>query len=216
MTLAVVNARHARLDSRMRVIGSEPILSFQQWKEARILLGAAVLAVVKYLQLNPLEIIEITDAGLRAIQPPKTRQNHNQTNSNDAQQHERTSSRTSNNSRPAPSSLDAVPPLYQSLRLVPERDMPHIPSRFKQLDSLLREQIDNLLEDQVEFTLYSKKLPIIQTCHKYFMTVIDENVTHADHFFLRTMKGTTFARHSIPRTITDAGHGISNVGSHTG
>jgi Modifier of rudimentary (Mod(r)) protein len=72
MTLAGVNARHPWLDHRMRVIGYEPIQSYKVWVSSRILLGTAVHEVVKHLQINPPEIIEITDSGLRSIQQPKT------------------------------------------------------------------------------------------------------------------------------------------------
>lgn len=72
MTLAGVNAKHAWLDNRMCIIGYKPIQTLQSWLSSRILLGTAVHEVVQHLQLNPPDIIEITDQGLRSIQQPKT------------------------------------------------------------------------------------------------------------------------------------------------
>jgi ESCRT-I complex subunit VPS37 len=74
MTLAGVNAKHPWLDNRMCIVGYEPIKSPKVWSASKILLGKAVHEVVNHLQLNPPEIIEITDVGLRSIQQPKTPQ----------------------------------------------------------------------------------------------------------------------------------------------
>jgi len=70
MTLAGVKARHPWLDSfDKRITGYEPLQSESSWKMSGLLLGKAVTAVVQHMQLNPPQILEITDKGLAAIQP---------------------------------------------------------------------------------------------------------------------------------------------------
>jgi hypothetical protein len=166
MTLAGVQARHAWLDSRMRVIGYEPLQSVQQWRDARLLLGQAVHAVVKHLQLQPPEIVQITDAGLRAIQPKTTQK-----------------APPPPPPQQRPHSTDAPPPDYDSFvgsSSVPEIDMPDIPTRFPALDDLSREKLDELLSDELAFlTFCNNKLPILKTYHSIRSSVIDENAVTA-------------------------------------
>ena len=68
MTLAGIKARHNWLDSRMQVVGYAPISSDAHWKDARLLLGTAVLQVIQHLQVHPPEVLEIVDKSLQSIQ----------------------------------------------------------------------------------------------------------------------------------------------------
>ena len=85
MTLVGVIAQHPWLDTRMRITGYQPISSESSWTTSGLKLGSAVNAVVQHLQLNPPEIIQITDESLQRIQAsiaPQQQQQVNQTPKN--------------------------------------------------------------------------------------------------------------------------------------
>lgn len=68
MTLVGVIAQHSWLDTRMRITGYQPISSESSWTSSGLKLGTAVNAVVQHMQLNPPEVIQITDDSLQRIQ----------------------------------------------------------------------------------------------------------------------------------------------------
>jgi hypothetical protein len=184
MTLAGVRARHSWLDSQMRVTGYSVINSQDAWSQALLLLGPAVHQVVTHLQLNPPEILEITDAGLRSIQPKQSQQNHQRQQQPPAA----AAANTHFPSRPphyagetnhSVSAMDA-PPDYESLLAVPEIDMPKIPTEFEQLESLTREELEELLEgDELEFMAFCNKLPVSRTIQSIAGSVVDKNADMA-------------------------------------
>ena len=183
MSLAGVRARHAWLDSRMRIVGYDPISTDDTWKASRLLLGQAVHEVVKHLQLEPPEILEITDAGLLSIQTNQSKYKQ--------QQQQRSSSSSSSNGQHQTSTTSQQngggslvqrgrtssdsPPEYSAVLL----DMPDIPREFKELDSLSREELDELLEDELEFTSFVNRLPTYQAIQSIASDILEENVVVA-------------------------------------
>ena len=68
MTLVGVQATHPWIDDKMRITGYQYINSQYHWSTSGIKLGQAVDGVIKYFQLNPPNIVQITDPGLQRIQ----------------------------------------------------------------------------------------------------------------------------------------------------
>ena len=176
MTMAGVRARHAWLDSRMRITGYAPISTDEKWKASRMLLGQAVHEVVKHLQLESPEILEITDAGLQSIQS-------NQNNSNNKKRGTNGNSSSANSSRSAHvvqrgtarAGENDAPPEYSAVLL----DMPEIPRQFPELDGLSREALDELLEDDLEFTAFINQLPTFKAIQSTANDILDENAVLA-------------------------------------
>lgn len=170
MTMAGVKARHPWLDSRMRITGYPAIKDDNAWKDARMLLGQAVHEVVKHLQLEPPEVLEITDSGLQSIQSNK-RNGGSTTRSSSTSAHVVDRSPTRSSSRG-----NDAPPEYSSVLF----DMPAIPQQIDELDALSREDLDKLLEDELEFTAFINKLPIFREIQSTATDVLDENVKKAE------------------------------------
>ena len=165
MSMAGIRARHPWLDSRMRIVGYSDIRSDDVWRNSRKTLGQAVHDVVKHLQLNPPEVLEIVDPGLLAIQ---TKNNYKQ----QQQQNKNTygSGRAGSNSNDD----DDAPPDYSTVL-----NMPDIPSQFDELDQLSREDLEELLEDELEFLAFVNKLPVFQKIQSTADDILEENVTMA-------------------------------------
>jgi hypothetical protein len=184
MTLAGVRARHSWLDVQMRVTGYSVIHSQDTWHQSFLLLGPAVHQVVTHLQLNPPEILEITDVGLRSIQPKSQSQSHPAADSGHASS---TPAGSPFPKRPPhyagatnhSTAMDA-PPDYESLLEVKDIDMPEIPREFEQLEPLTREELEELLQgDELDFHSFCNKLPISHTIQSIASSVVDENATMA-------------------------------------
>jgi hypothetical protein len=157
MTLVGVRATHPWLDSRMRVVGYPNIQSDQDWQSSRMLLGAAVHEVVKHFQLQPPQLLEISDPGLRRLQTTLVDRSG--------------SSKTKDVSRDAP-------PDYESLFQVPE--MPKVPTQFDEfLGTMSREDMEQLLDDELDFLTFFTTLPAYQKIQKLGNSVIEENVVLA-------------------------------------
>ena len=170
MTMAGVRARHPWLDSRMRITGYAPISTDEKWKASRMLLGQAVHEVVKHLQLEPPEILEITDAGLQAIQSNQNKKRGANGNSSSS----RSSAHLVQRGQARASENDA-PPEYSSVLL----DMPEIPRQFSELDGLSREELDKLLEDDLEFTAFVNQLPTFKAIQSTANDILDESAVLA-------------------------------------
>jgi ESCRT-I complex subunit VPS37 len=171
MTLVGVKASHKWLDSRMRIVGFPSIQSDAAWKQSRLLLGAAVHEVVKYLQLNPPAILEMTDPGLAKLQ-------------------QRMSSSSSSNIGPPSlpptvSALQRQPPDYDTLinSLTPPTpvDMPSIPSQYPdELDELSREELQQLLNNNDDdFLALIHKMPVYQEMQLQRTSIVEENAKMA-------------------------------------
>jgi len=195
MTLAGVRVRHPWVDSsnRMRIIGYDPIQSEKNWKESGILLGDAVHAVVKHLQLNPPQVLEITDKGLQSIQ---TKQQQNGVNGNRIKTPPRTpftngtGSMSANRSRGG-SSHDDAPPSYNVVAEstpAPQVTMPPIPDKYPQLEGLSRAELDNLLEDELEFMSLVHKLDVYDEIFCLGSSRLNENVRLAKENLERETK----------------------------
>jgi len=181
MTLAGVKARHDWLDQRMRVTGHPPVLSDAAFRDAKITLGAAVHEVIKHFQLEPPQVLEVTDAGLRAIQKPGSVANRQKpSNGSRANQQFPSHPPQVNSASQHSSGATDAPPDYETLLQVPEIDMPPIPKYFEELDQLSREELDRLLENEIEFLAFCNKLPVMQTIQTISMATVKENVEQAE------------------------------------
>jgi ESCRT-I complex subunit VPS37 len=176
MTLAGVKVRHPWVDSSnnrtMRIIGYDPIQSEKAWKESKIKLGEAVHAVVKHLQLNPPQILEITDKGLQSIQSRKngkssrittpTRNGVNGANQSAAQQQH-------NDAPPSYNIVSEATP-------APEVPLPNVPSKYSETEGLSRQQLDELVDDELEFMRLIYKLPVYDKIFTIGSSRLNENV----------------------------------------
>jgi ESCRT-I complex subunit VPS37 len=158
MTLAGVKVRHPWVDSnnRMRIIGYDPIKSEKAWKDSNIKLGDAVHAVVKHLQLNPPQILEITDKGLQSIQSKQQAT----TNRSRIRSPPR-SLNGINGGRGA--AQDDAPPSYNVVAEstpAPEVPLPTIPSKYSEVDGLSRQELDDLMDHEIDFMSLIYKLPL--------------------------------------------------------
>ncbi len=187
MTLVGVRAEHDWLDARHRVVGYAPIRSDESWNNSRILLGAAVHQVVEHFQLNPPRIIEITDPGLQKIQTSISGNPSIKSNASSS-----TSSTTMNNkvNNFGLSGKDA-PPDYHSFmgktghdiifNQEPPMDiqMPVIPTKFDELETMDRDALDKLMDDDVAFLAFFNKLPTVQELREIESSIISENAKMA-------------------------------------
>lgn len=150
MSLAGVRVRHAWLEGHSRVTGYAPIRSDASWKDSGLLLGAAVHAVVEHFQLNPPQILEITDSGLRSIQTNPKYKNLGPKKSSLSPKRQR-----SPNNRNQRHSHNDAPPSYDeqfsNLPPPPEIFMPSIPTVFTDTETMERQQLEKLLDDELEF-----------------------------------------------------------------
>jgi ESCRT-I complex subunit VPS37 len=176
MTLAGVKVRHPWVDSSnnrtMRIIGYDPIQSDKAWKESKIKLGEAVHAIVKHMQLNPPQILEITDKGLQSIQSKKngknnrittpTRNGVNGTDQSSAQQQQ-----------------NDAPPSYNILAEAtpaPEVLLPNIPNKYSETEGLSWQQLDELMDNELEFMRLIYKLPLYDKIFTIGLLRLNENV----------------------------------------
>jgi ESCRT-I complex subunit VPS37 len=156
----------------MRITGFDAIQSDEAWKNCRMTLGQVVHEVVKHLQLNPPNVMEITDAGLQAIQTSNSKHHPSHQRGNSSSTGTYTSSRTTSGSDN--NYNDDAPPDYSTVL-----SMPEVPSQFEELDKLSREDLEELLEDELEFMTLVNKLPVFQKIQSTADKVLEENVTMA-------------------------------------
>ena len=199
MTLVGVKVRHPWIDknsSSMRITGYDPIQSEQAWNGSKLMLGEAVHEVVKNFQLNPPQILEITDNGLRSIQSNGAR--NAGSSSTNTRSPTRTPPRSGNSlyqSRSNDSQNDA-PPSYNIVAEAestpaPEIPMPRIPTKYSEVDRLSREDLDELLSDELEFKAFVHKLKIFDELDAIRSTRLDENVVLANENLERETKWKT-------------------------
>lgn len=160
MTLMGVKARHPWLDTRMQVIGFESIGSDAQWRDSRLLLGKAVHLVIEHLQMNPPDILEITDGALRAIQPADRLAHHRRYPS----QNESGASQQQGQTLHHSSGATDAPPTYDSMLSTPEIvvDLPRLPDKFPELEGLTREELDELYDNELAFMAFCNKLSFVK------------------------------------------------------
>ena len=193
MTLVGVKARHPWIgdtSSSMRVSGYGAIQSEQSWKDSNLLLGAAVHDVVKHFQLNPPQVLEITDKGLQSIQSNGSRASNGSPT--------RTPPRSGNNvyKNNSNASSNDAPPSYNIVAEAestpaPEIPMPRIPSSHSELENLSREQLDELLNDDLEFKAFVHRMRIFDEVFKIGSSRLDENAVLAKENLERETKWKT-------------------------
>lgn len=187
MTLAGVKARHPWLDTRMQVVGFSAMKNDESWRQARLLLGAAVHQVIQHLQVNPPDIIEITDKGLRSIQTTSvgTTNLANHSKQQQQQHSQRTNGTTTSfPSRPPQHDRQAsatdAPPDYESLLAAPLPDINiNIPTHFTELDKMSRDELDLLLEDELSFLAFCNRLEPTQQLQAKALSIVTENAKQA-------------------------------------
>jgi ESCRT-I complex subunit VPS37 len=161
MTLVGVKCRHAWLDHNMNVVGYPPIQNEQAWKSSNtndnLLLGQAVHAVVQHLQLQPPEVLEITDAGLQRLQQQQ------QTTTNGGVTRRRGSSATT------------APPDYNTLFEAQLPTFPSIPTEFHVLQTKSREELRRLLNTESEFRTFLTSTTTYTQTQTLALSTIEEN-----------------------------------------
>ena len=188
MTLVGVKVRHPWIgdnSSAMRVTGYDPIRSEQAWNDSTLLLGAAVHDVVKHFQLNPPQVLEITDKGLQSIQTNGARLAGSSASSGNRSP-TRTPPRSGNNIYNSSSNdpQNGAPPSYNIVAEAestpaPEIPMPRIPSKYDEVEELSREYLDELVSDELEFKAFVHRLKIFDEIFAVGSTRLDENVVLA-------------------------------------
>jgi len=200
MTLVGVKVRHPWIrdaSSTMRVTGYGPTESEEAWKDSKLLLGTAVHDVVKHFQLNPPQVLEITDKGLQSIQhnaagkvggssasgnrtptrsPPRSGNNFYNNSSNDPQ-------------NDAPPSYNAVAEAESTP--APEIPMPRIPLKYNEVEIFSREELDELLYDDLEFKAFVHRLKVFDEIFTVGSSRLDENVVLAKENLERETKWKT-------------------------
>ena len=187
MTLVGVKVRHpwiADNSSAMRVTGYELIRSEQAWKDSKLLLGAAVHDVVKHFQLNPPQVLEITDKGLQSIQTNGARRSSGSSgNKSPTRTPPRSGNSLYNSSNNDPQ--NDAPPSYNIFAEAestpaPEIPMPRIPLKYEEVENLSREDLDELLTDELEFKAFVHKLKTFDEIFTLGSSRLEENVVLAE------------------------------------
>jgi len=182
MTLVGVKVRHpwiADNSSAMRVTGYGPIRSEQAWKDSKLLLGAAVHDVVKHFQLNPPQVLEITDKGLQSIQTKRNGSSSSSGNRSPTRTPPRSGNSIYSSSSKEPQ--NDAPPSYNMFAEAdstpaPEIPMPRIPSKWDEIENLSREELDELLRDDLEFKAFVHRLKTFDEIFTIGSCRLDENV----------------------------------------
>ena len=177
-TLAGVQAQHAWLNAQtMQVVGYAPIHNAVAWKQANLLLGQAVHAVVHEFQIRPPVIVQFIDFNLRNIQAKhKQQQPRNSVNSSTASQSAAAAAAAAAAAHPPP------PDYFSALQNVPSVDVPDVPQQFPELETLDRDELDELLNDELEFQSFCHRLPYFRdTLQTLSVSVLDENAETAQH-----------------------------------
>jgi len=154
----------------MKIIGYEPIESEGSWKASGLSLGQVVHAVVNHLQLNPPEILQITDRRLQALQP-KTSPFHTGGHSMEIPR----SSKHGNDTPPSyGDTVPKIPPAPDVAKLPPVPDVAKLPPApdvalppmprdfFDFLGGKSIEELERLLKSELDFLIMVHQLPIFQ------------------------------------------------------
>jgi Modifier of rudimentary (Mod(r)) protein len=190
-TLAGVRARHAWLDAE-KVVGYAPISTEYQWQQSRMLLGAVVHEVVKHLQVNPPDVLEILDAGLRSIQPlngpfhPNNGSNVRNNGTSNVRISIQQSAPTSLSSTPTRKSSTA-PPTYEAMlgstsssQPLPNIPLPAIPTQFPELDNLNKDELEELLQDELAVRATSHRTAVMKEIEQVRYRQLEQNARKAE------------------------------------
>lgn len=184
MTLVGVNAQHSWLDSRMRVTGYQPISSESAWSSCSMKLGSAVNAVVQHLQLNPPDVVEITDASLQRIQASMAHAQPQFQPEQQGQQHAQP--------QPPPRAdvigASSEPPPDYSTVLHAEEDsiemshmsIPTVPAVFPELEIMSKEDMQELLNEEDKFRKFVEEMSAVRTLIDLQTSIQKGNVETAE------------------------------------
>mmetsp|Transcript_10469 Transcript_10469/g.15508 ORF Transcript_10469/g.15508 Transcript_10469/m.15508 type:complete len:381 (-) Transcript_10469:581-1723(-) len=174
MSLVGIIATHPWIDTKMRVIGYDPIKSGQSWASSNLLLGNVVDSVVKHIQLNPPEVIEITDDSLQRLQASISPGPGGRVG---GQQNQHNSSQT-----------QAPPDYHSALNTsggAPEEEdhnipIPPVPSSFPELETMSKSEMQELLDNEEKFQSFVAELPAVTTLNDLKSSIFKGNVETAE------------------------------------
>jgi ESCRT-I complex subunit VPS37 len=197
MSLVGVRATHDWFDARMKLIGYSPLQSDWEWNQSSLLLGSAVQDIVQHLQLNPPQIIEITNPDLARLQakfptqPPQPthhvrRSNKedsmitNQPNHNVQANHIQSSHLQRKDCSPPPN-YDSWVHTEASVSAV---TMPTIPTEYSDvLEDLSFDELQILSTDQTALERLAETtevFPELATMRRNALVQLEDNVTLAN------------------------------------
>jgi len=185
MSLAGVKVRHPWVEERtMRISGYEPIQTEASWKASGLSLGQVVHEVVKHLQLNPPEILEITDPGLQAIQPANSPFRMGSTSTATSSMSRENgvappSYAAANNNNNNNKKQQSLPP---QLPAAPDVPLPQIVPRdcLEVLEGKSPEELEPLLTNDLEFLSLVHMLPVSQEIRRIAISKADETRAMAE------------------------------------
>ena len=169
----------------MRVTGYQPISSDSAWSSCNMKLGSAVNAVVQHLQLNPPDVVEITDESLQRIQA-SIAQPQPQFQPEQYAQHAQP--------QPPPpphadvSGASSEPPPDYSTVLHAEEDsiemshmpIPTVPAVFPELETMSKEDMQELLNDEDKFRKFVEEMSAVTTLIDLQTSIQKGNVETAE------------------------------------
>lgn len=172
MTLVGVRASHPWMDNSMRISGYPPINSSESWTASNLKLGAAVNAVVRHLQLEPPQVIQITDISLQRLQDSL------QENRPTPKPHSSVSSSSTGNAqtsiKPEP---ESSPPGYDAINFhIP---ISPIPDSFPELENLSCTELQNLHDDEDAFNALVQSMSSVATLKDLMQSIFKGNVETA-------------------------------------
>lgn len=185
-TLHGVRATHEWLDVRMKVIGYSPIVNDQSWKNSNLKLGDAVYTVIHHFQLNPPNVMEITDVNLRRLQESITgeaRGGYSQSAPPAYQGHNASNSTVREQERLAHSLGDAATSIKHSPCDVSDEEVnsliPSVPNSFPALETMAMSELKQLLNDESSFESFIQQTLEVVTLNELKQSIVSANVDAA-------------------------------------
>lgn len=152
MHLVGVRVRHPWIDSKMRVVGYSQITSEDNWIASEVKLGDAVSRVVKNLQLDPPDVMEIMDQALKKMQ------------AHSGSCHQRTEESKANNFEESSSFLN----------------LPPVPISFPDLDTMSKIELENLSNDNPALDAYLDKMEAVKMVKDLSTSIYKGNLETAE------------------------------------
>ena len=171
----------------MKVIGYPPIISEHSWTNSNLKLGDAVYAVIHHFQLNPPNVMEITDVNLKRLQ-----ENLNSSSGGDSNAASRRASNppayqtlndsVTNNQRLTHRPGDTAA-MKQSQHELADDEVnaliPSVPTSFSQLESMTMSKVKELLNDESVFESFIQQTSEVAILNELKQSIICANVDTA-------------------------------------
>jgi len=171
MTLVGVRATHPWLDNSMRITGYPQINNPENWARSNLKLGAAVNAVVRHLQLEPPNVIQVTDISLQRLQSSLQKNKPKPNNSTASSNSSHISATTS--TRPEPES--PPPPDYDAINF----RIPTVPTEFPELENLSYSELQKLYGNEEAFQNLVQSMSSVSTLKDLMQSIFKGNVETA-------------------------------------